>query len=69
MPQARINKGLKRSYTDDDKAAFYNSLETTCEGNVARAARLHDIPTQTARDWVKRGIPMSGIGKKTQLPA
>ena len=69
MPRKRQCKGLKRKYDAAFKEEVLNSLRTTCGGNVGKAARLHDVPEQTLRDWCNRDGPMViGSGCTTQLP-
>ena len=70
MPRKYLVQGSKRKYDAAFKEEVLNSLRTTCEGNVNRAARLHDVPESTLRDWYKRGdAPMAiGTGRDTVLP-
>ena len=70
MPRKYQCKGLKRKYTPDFKEEVLNSLRTTCGGNVSKAARLHDVPEQTLRDWHNRhdGFMAIGSGATTDLP-
>ena len=70
MPRKYQCKGLKRKYTTDFKEEVLNSLRTTCGGNVCKAARLHDVPEQTLRDWHNRhdGFMAIGSGGSTDLP-
>ena len=51
MPRKTPARGMKRKYEAAFKEEVLNSLRTTCGGNVGRAARLHDVPEQTLRDW------------------
>ena len=58
MPRKRESRGLKRRYSAAFKEEVLNSLRTTCGDNIGRAARLHDVPNQTLRDWANRDGPM-----------
>ena len=58
MPRKRESRGLKRRYSAAFKEEVLNSLRTTCGNSIGRAARLHDVPNQTLRDWANRDGPM-----------
>ena len=70
MPRTYIAQGHKRKYDAAFKEEVLNSLRTVCKGSVGKAARLHDVPESTLRDWSKRGAaPMVlGSGRDIVLP-
>ena len=68
MPRNKEYKGLKRRYDEEFKTSVLNSLNTVCNGNIAAAARLHDVPRGTLRDWALfPDMTVIGTGCTTQL--
>ena len=72
MAGNKRTKAIKRKYSEEKKTEILNALHTTCNGNMALASRLHNVPKTTLFDWVHaeaRSIPMAvGTGHSTMLP-
>ena len=67
MPRTYVPKGLKRKYTEEEKEAALNCLDTVADGCIAKVVRLHNVPYNTLTGWIKNRDISLGPGGPPQL--